>query len=249
MSRSRNARRKPNLRSTSGHVSVASPTTSIANSHVLPWTYARVILLGGLVIASLAVMPLDIEISRFLGTENLPGDAVSALKMTEFFAHGFGITLILAAVFALDPSRRYALIPVIVAQLLASLVVHVVKVNVVRWRPADFFNLSEPATSSFVSWLGWLNPDSNQSWNLMSVTQSYPSGHSAAVVALALSLTWLYPHGRVLFLVMAILGCLQRIIFHAHWPSDVLMGATIGYLVAMSVLNSRFAQRMNSRQT
>ena len=202
-----------------------------------------------LLMAGFLVMPLDIDISRFLSTSNLPGDAAIAMKLTEFFAHGFGITMILTAVFVLDPSRRFALLPVIISQLLTSLVVHAIKVTVVRWRPADFFSLDEPPSSSFVSWLGWLDSASNQPWTLSSVTQSFPSGHSAAVVALAIGLTWLYPHGRVLFLVMAILGCLQRIIFHAHWPSDVLLGATIGYAVAMLVLNSRFAQRLTFQKT
>jgi membrane-associated phospholipid phosphatase len=243
---SRNARRKPTPRSPRTRATVVSK--SVVAPLALPWTYTRSLLLIGLFICSVLVLPFDIEISRSLGITNWPGDAVRAMRLTEFFAHGFGVTLILVAVFALDPSRRYALIPVVIAQLLTSLLVHVVKLTVIRWRPADFFDLSKPETSSFVSWLGWLDPASNQSWNLTSATQSYPSGHSAAVVALALSLTWLYPHGRMLFLTMAILGCLQRIMFHAHWPSDVLLGATIGYLVAMLVLNSRFARRLNSRQ-
>ncbi len=248
MSRNRKKKRKPIRRSTPAPETAASSLAKYAGTQALPWTSARVMALVGLLIASFLVMPFDIEISRYLGMEHLPGDAVRALRLCEFFAHGFGITLMLLAVFALDPRRRFSLIPIVIAQLLSSLIVHAVKVTVIRWRPTDFFDLSEPATNSFVSWLGRINLASNETWNLTSATQSYPSGHSAAVVALALSLTWLYPHGRVLFLTMAILGCLQRIVFHAHWPSDVLFGATIGLVVAMLVLNSRFAARFNPAQ-
>jgi undecaprenyl-diphosphatase len=62
--------------------------------------------------------------------------------------------------------------------------------------------------------------------------QSFPSGHSAAAFALAGVLAWYYPKAAALFWFLAV-GCMaQRIIELAHWPTDCVVGAALGYLWA-----------------
>ena len=51
---------------------------------------------------------------------------------------------------------------------------------------------------------------------------------TANVFGLAIGLTWAYPQGRWLFLLFAALAGLQRIVFEAHFPSDVLFAAGLG---------------------
>ncbi len=62
--------------------------------------------------------------------------------------------------------------------------------------------------------------------------QSYPSGHSATAFGLACGLAWLYPRGRWLFVVFAVLAMMQRIESGAHFVSDTLAGAAIASLTA-----------------
>jgi len=49
---------------------------------------------------------------------------------------------------------------------------------------------------------------------------------------LAVGLAWLFPRWRWLFAAMAVLVGCQRIQAGAHYPSDVLCGAALGYAVS-----------------
>lgn len=65
----------------------------------------------------------------------------------------------------------------------------------------------------------------------VSVWNSMPSGHTTTAFALAFSLSKLYPKIRgVWFAYGALLG-LSRIMVNAHYLSDVLAGAVLGWLV------------------
>ncbi len=69
-----------------------------------------------------------------------------------------------------------------------------------------------------------------------SAGQSFPSAHTATAAGLAAALTWLYPQGRLLFPLLAILVGCQRIVCGAHYLSDVCIGAAAGCLVAQFFL-------------
>jgi membrane-associated phospholipid phosphatase len=66
--------------------------------------------------------------------------------------------------------------------------------------------------------------------------QSFPSGHTAAAVGLALGLCWVYPKGRLLFPLLAMLVACERINDGAHFLSDTLCGAAVSSLVALGFL-------------
>ena len=62
---------------------------------------------------------------------------------------------------------------------------------------------------------------------------SFPSGHTATAVGLAISLD-ADPRGRWLFAVFAALASLQRMTAGAHYLSDSLFGAALACLVRRS---------------
>jgi membrane-associated phospholipid phosphatase len=62
--------------------------------------------------------------------------------------------------------------------------------------------------------------------------ESFPSSHSASAVALSVVLATYYPHAAVTFWVLALVCAGLRYVMDAHWPSDVLAGIALGYLVA-----------------
>jgi undecaprenyl-diphosphatase len=69
-------------------------------------------------------------------------------------------------------------------------------------------------------------PEGNGSsrWN-----SSFPSGHAAGAFSLATVLSNKYPHLRLPFYILAGAVSVSRVYLGAHYPSDVVAGAIIGY--------------------
>jgi membrane-associated phospholipid phosphatase len=116
-----------------------------------------------------------------------------------------------------------------------GLIVDVIKALVDRVRPraADLVNAAsalatfgEQATAGLVA----------RGFSSHSDFNSFPSGHSATAAGLAAALAWKYPHGGMLFAVLAGLGATQRVATLAHYPSDVLLGLALGLLGAAMFL-------------
>jgi len=57
---------------------------------------------------------------------------------------------------------------------------------------------------------------------------SFPSGHAAALFALALIVYCFHKKTGIVFLVLSGLGALARVYVGIHWPSDILVGALLG---------------------
>jgi lipid A 4'-phosphatase len=74
------------------------------------------------------------------------------------------------------------------------------------------------------TWLG-LRPDH---W-------SFPSGHSATIVALVTSLWFLWPRHLLFYGLVAAIVALSRVVVGAHYLSDVIAGALVAVLATWSV--------------
>jgi undecaprenyl-diphosphatase len=64
------------------------------------------------------------------------------------------------------------------------------------------------------------------------LTYSFPSGHAASSFAAAMTLSELWPAGRIGVWVLAILVSVSRIYVGVHYPLDVIGGAILGILSA-----------------
>ncbi len=64
---------------------------------------------------------------------------------------------------------------------------------------------------------------------------SFPSGHACAAFAMAAAVTYLSPKGRWLWLTLAWLTAFSRVVMQAHFYSDIIMGATIGWFAGFAV--------------
>lgn len=64
---------------------------------------------------------------------------------------------------------------------------------------------------------------------------SFPSGHTTASFALAVSLSFYFPSLAVLFIGTASLVGISRVYLGVHYPSDVIIGALIGILFSYMI--------------
>lgn len=74
---------------------------------------------------------------------------------------------------------------------------------------------------------------------------STPSGHTLRIFSIMTALSMLFPRGRILFLIIAVLVGISRIAVTAHYPSDVLFGAFIGVFSALWIYQLR---KMDNRE-
>lgn len=190
-------------------------------------------LLSGILIAGAAVGVsfVDVGSRDWVQRIGLRGDIERVIKLMEIFAHGTGLIVTGALIWTLAPGYRRNLPRLLAAYGLAGLVVNLIKLLIPRLRPSAGPEMNLPETM--------LN------WDY--VSQSFPSGHSAAAVALGLSLAILFPRGRWVFITLAALACLQRVVFDAHWPSDVLAGSAIGVWAVAVLYRTSWADRIFGR--
>ncbi|HID75702.1 MAG TPA: phosphatase PAP2 family protein [Planctomycetaceae bacterium] len=178
---------------------------------------------AALVVAAAATMTIDCPVARWCQDDNCPRLLQQLCQVAESFGHGLGVALILATVWALDPSRRGELPRLALMSWGAGLMANLVKTLVARTRP-HHFDFQGGVAQSFGGWMPGLSQGSGG--------QSFPSAHTATAVGLAFALAWLYPRGRWLFAALAVLVACQRVESGAHFPSDTLAGAAVGCLWA-----------------
>jgi len=225
---------------------------------------------GALLALAAISLPFDLPIANYLRVHSPAGDLKRLIMMGEVFGFGLSVALIILTAVVLD-SRRLGLptrpregqsrkevgtgvptygegvgtgVPTYSWQIAAhlavlaygaGLVANVLKALVGRARP-----LTRPLEGHvWQTFVGWL-PVMSQDWGY--AVQSFPSGHTATAVGLAIGLASLYPHGRWLFASFAVLTALQRIVSGAHFVSDTFVGAAVAFFVAALVAHI-FANR------
>jgi membrane-associated phospholipid phosphatase len=121
-----------------------------------------------------------------------------------------------------DRMRQAALVPAfLLASIAASgLAVDLLKIVFGRTRPKLLF---ADGTYDF-SWLG-----------LAADYWSFPSGHTAAVAALATALWCLWPRHFLFYIALASVVAASRVVTGAHYLSDVLVGGFVAILVTRAV--------------
>jgi len=203
------------------------PLRNSANSPPRQVALAAVVVAGVITGALLVDSRLD---AAQLIDGGLPGDLRRGLGLCEVFGHGVGVALILGGLFLTVARARQSWLRLVACAYLPGLVVNLVKSVVVRARPGACDQVWLDGQSgwigAFPGWFEWCAAN----WD--SAYQSFPSGHTATAFGLAVGLGWLAPRGRWYFLWVASLVATQRVVFAAHWPSDVAAGAAIGWLTA-----------------
>lgn len=64
---------------------------------------------------------------------------------------------------------------------------------------------------------------------------SFPSGHTTASFAAAVTLSFAFPQLSILFILLALLVAVSRVYLGVHYPSDILIGIIIALIFSFSI--------------
>jgi len=200
--------------------------------------------LCGALLFALAVMlaaAVDMQLAGYLRTHTIWPELYTLFQLSEVFSHGLGVAAILVVAFTLDVDRRRAVGRAACAAFGAGIAANAAKLLIARTRPRGlaeeaFFEM--PVSATFLHWLPGIDAGSH--------IQSFPSAHTATAFGLAVALSWLYPRGRALFFTFAVLAGCQRLVVGAHFLTDVLCGAGLGWSVGQACLRLRLPGRRTS---
>jgi len=131
----------------------------------------------------------------------------------QFFASvtGLGSTYLTGAII----TGTYILRPGLLGQVLPGFVA----LSVIVWSSKKLFHRDKPDNSTLT----------------VDLTESFPSGHSANSVYMAVTYSFLFPELAVLAYGLAVTICLSRVYLGAHYPSDVVAGASLGAVIAILI--------------
>jgi membrane-associated phospholipid phosphatase len=192
-----------------------------------------------LLVAAAVVFPFDGWIARSVESleDGLPGDVVRELEALQQFGQGAWIVLVAAALVSLQPWRARRLLDLAAAALMTSLIGLGLKMLIGRPRPTfdEPLVLLGPFRRYVVSeeaglrhaWELWA-PISSDLWSM-------PSSHTASAMAVGAFVARMQPRLTLLMVVLVSIVAIARVLLGAHYPSDVLVGASVGWMVGGSI--------------
>lgn len=206
------------------------------------------VLLG--VLGFVILHPLDARVAHAANhlEHTLAGDIRREWFAWQQFGQGLALAVCAAIIWTLDPPRRRRLLDLGLAAGLTQLACQAGKVLVGRPRPRSYFD--DPHT--FLGPMGQYPVPAGApgEWKLASAMDagadlwSMPSSHTAMAVVLATFLAALYPRLTWLMLALAALVGAGRVVFDAHWPTDVVIGAALGLLIGRVVVSKYLGVRV-----
>lgn len=229
--------------STGGH----GPTRAVETRRRHSALKVRLAIAAVLGVLGCVLFLIDVPVATWFRAHRLPGDLSRLIDLSEAFAHGLAVAVLLGVTVSLDPvlrrarswpEARHDLVRLVAAAYAGGLAVDLVKALVTRVRPRAV-DLAAVATAfdtfgSTAAMNALAGGPLGKSADLM----SFPSGHAAVAAGLATALAWKYPHGALTFAALAAAAALQRVVSSAHYPSDVAFGAAIGVAVAAFCLGT-----------
>jgi len=155
----------------------------------------------------------------------LKGDIKRETRWLAQYGQAVSALVASALVWELDPDRErrtHAVLALLVATIGAAILGMLIKRLTGRIRPGR--ENAGQFTGPSLSHANW--------------RESFPSNHTASALAMSVVLATFYPAAAITFWTLGIVCGVLRYIMDAHWPSDVMGGALLGYAMAWGVLHA-----------
>ena len=214
----------------------AGPQQPMALNPWLRW----VIIPGSLVLLGLLALNVDMTIARYFRYGKVPKPISELLQNSEVFGHAYGVVLLTAAVVAFDPLRWKRVPWLLAGAYAAGITSNLLKLCFYRIRPRSYDFVSSELSGTFIGWGPILDHPGGSA--------SFPSGHTATAAGFAMILSRMWPRATSYLILLTILVGCQRIQSSAHYPSDTLVGAAVGWWMGSLVLQGmppQFDGRLN----
>lgn len=182
----------------------------------------------------------------------LGGDLRRELELLQQFGGAATILITAIIVWLLDPARRRRLLDLIGAAVCTGFILQLLKMGIGRPRP----KFEDPGVllwpwGAYPILKGDGGPGSGSgvyhAWEMSAPIHSdlwsMPSSHTSAAVALAVWLGVVYPKLRPLVIGWVGVVGVSRVLLGAHYFSDVLVGAGIGFVVAHAAVRGYWGVR------
>ena len=206
-----------------------------------------------------ALLPFDGVLLGAARSIPLGGDVRREFEAVQQYG-GFGsLVLVAVLVYLLDRGRAKRLYDLLLAVIIAGAGINLLKMLIGRPRPRLAGFGDGPALYDHLSFLGpWgehpfgAEIGVRHAWEfwagISSDLHSMPSSHTAFAVLLSVFLWAAYPKLRGFAVVMAaVVGCC-RVLFAAHYPSDVVVGAAAGFVLAYPAIDGGWGRRLAGRR-
>ena len=188
--------------------------------------------------AFLISYPLDWpiqSIAKWIAGSILSGDVRREWEAWQQFGAVGSLLFVSAAIFLLDRPRARKLLDLYAASIVGLVLYSLLKMLIGRPRP----KFDDPSTI-LGPWGAYpLGPDKGiqHAWESGAELWSMPSSHTVAATILAWFLIRMYP--AIWPLCLAAVGVVGagRILFNAHWASDVIVGALLGLAIARAAID------------
>ncbi len=194
------------------------------------------------VLGAAALLGLDGPIMELVRPLKIGGDLRREMEAIQQYGQFSAIVLTAVLIWRLQPQRAWRLLDLGLAAGLTSLACQAVKRMAGRARPM----FDDPW--AFIGPLGTFDPGNGRDpvtvWSSSYDLASMPSSHAAAAVVFSLFLATLYPRLREFAIVMASIVGVSRVLFGAHYPSDVLAGAMLGLIVGGPIIRTSAGVRL-----
>lgn len=193
--------------------------------------------------------PLDGVISRSLKDLKLGPDFRVELQTVQQYGQLSATLIGMALIWLLDPLRRRRLLDWLAAIGIASLSCFFLKMCLGRPRPkfddpTTFVGIFKTypfstKTGEIAHRYAW-DLTSRHPWDLWSM----PSSHAAMAAVMSVFLVYQYPRLRPFGIAMVVLVSCCRVLFRDHYPTDVMVGVAVGYVIAHYAVTLRWGQQV-----
>jgi len=231
------------------------------------WAFPMVIAIAAFLLGPMLFGgAIDLAIARLLRSLVFGGDIRRELETLQQWGAAGSIVIASIVIWQMDRRRRLRLLDWYAALLVLIPIVTLMKMLIGRPRPRsgllvdgattrELATLQNPGTviefpgEVLWPWGAWPIDGVGvvHSWevwkDISSDLWSMPSSHTAYAVAMSVFIALTYPRLRALAIAMGVIVGLSRVILTAHYPSDVVVGACVGYAVAYPGVRFRWGRR------